>query len=584
MTEPPHGSIGRARHAIFSAPLRLRINWPTDGRDGRERIPTLMNETTDAATIFAPLWRRKWLILAVGILIAAGTYEYYKGKKPKYSASTQIYLGGGVEEQGFLGNSTPKKSTLNSANQTALINSNLIAEGVRKRLRAEDNRLSRSALRGKVSAKSKEKSLFITVTAEADTAGGAALLTNRIAQAYVARESATFRRVISKAIAVTRSQIRRLENSQVASQKKGATRAAGTSSAGVIQLAQLHSRENQLEAELTSSGVQQIGIAKPHSAVALGAAPKKNAIFGFVIGIVLASIAAYVLSRFDRRLRSLSDVEALFHTPILAALPTVKRPVVHEGGRPRPSAMLLEPLRRLHATLRVGETPQVGGYASGHSLLFLSAEAGDGKSTIIANLALVQRDAGARVLVIEADFRRPVQSKLLDLTPSHGLAEVLAGQLSAVEAMQTVGISRAGAADDEGRSGVATMVEARSTGTLSVLTSGAQVANPPALLASPAMSEALTGLSQEFDYLLIDAPSPLEVSDVIPLLPLVGGIVLVARVGHTREASARRLAELLERTTTTPVLGLIANHVRASDVAKYGFANAPSSLRRRRKS
>jgi Mrp family chromosome partitioning ATPase len=128
------------------------------------------------------------------------------------------------------------------------------------------------------------------------------------------------------------------------------------------------------------------------------------------------------------------------------------------------------------------------------------------------------------------------------------------------------------------------MVEARSIGSLSVLASGAEVANPPALLAGSAMSEALTALSQDFDYLLIDAPSPLEVSDVIPLLPLVSGIVLVARVGHTREASARRLAELLERTTTTPVLGLIANHVRDADIANYGFSTAPSSLRRRRKS
>jgi Mrp family chromosome partitioning ATPase/capsular polysaccharide biosynthesis protein len=546
-----------------------------------------MNETTDAATIFAPLWRRKWLILAVGILIAAGSYEYYKGKKPHYSVATQIYLGGGVEEQGLLGGSSPKKSTLNSANQTALINSTLISEGVRKKLRAEGTRLSRSALRGKASAKSKEKSLFITVTAEADTAGGAALLANRIAQAYVARQSASFRSAISKAIAVTRAQIRRLENSELAaSQRKGTSRGSGPSSAGVIQLAQLHSHENQLEAELTSAGVQQIGLAKPRSALPIGSAPKKNAIFGFVIGLVLASIAAYVLNRFDRRLRALSDVEAVFHTPILAALPTVKRPVVHEQGRPRPSAVLLEPLRRLHATLQVGEPPHGGGYASGRSLLFLSADAGDGKSTIIANLALVQRDAGARVLVIEADFRRPVQSKLLDLTPSQGLAEVLAGQLRAEQAMQTVGISRAGvdAAPGDGQPGVATMVEARSMGSLSVLASGAEVANPPALLAGSAMSEALTALSQDFDYLLIDAPSPLEVSDVIPLLPRVSGIVLVTRVGHTREASARRLAELLERTTTTPVLGLIANHVRDADIANYGFSSAPSSLRRRRKS
>lgn len=560
-----------------------------------------MQETTDAATIFAPIWRRKWLILAVGLVIAVASYYYYKGKKPTYSIGTQIYLGGGSEEQGLAGGSS-KKTTLNPANQTALINSTLITEGVRKRLRRENTRISNSALRGKVKAKSKEKSLFITVAAEADTPRGAALLANRVAQAYVARESAAYRRAIERAIAVTRAQVRRIESSEAAAAAKKSGKGSGASSAGVIQIAQLHSRENQLEAELASNGVQQIGSAKPRAAQLLGPAPKKNAIFGFVIGLVLASIAAYVLGRLDRRLRSLGDVEAVFGVPILAALPTVKRPIVHENGRPRPSAMLLEPLRRLHATLQVGEPARGEPFLSGRQLLFISADAGDGKSTAIADLALVQRDAGKRALVVEADFRRPVQSRLLDLTASRGLAEVLAGQLSAEQALQRVGLPRPDAAPESGdaapesgdavpesgdgapESGdgaLATMVEARSTGSLSVLASGAHVANPPALLAGHAMSETLTALSEEFDYVLIDAPSPLEVSDVIPLLPVVGGIVIVARVGHTREASARRLAELLERTTTTPVLGVIANHVRGKDIAKYGFASAPPRRRRR---
>jgi Mrp family chromosome partitioning ATPase/capsular polysaccharide biosynthesis protein len=541
-----------------------------------------MHETTDAAAIFAPLWRRKWMILLVGILVAAGSYEYYKAKKPSYSVTTTIYLGGGSEEQSLIGGSASKKTALNAANQTAIINSSLISEGVRKRLHGESGAIVASAQKGVVKAKSKEKSQFIAITAEAKSAGGAALLANRTAEAYIKREAAGVKRTLARAITLTRAQIRRIESTAATSSKsKGSAHTPTISAAATIQLAQLNSRVNQLESEMSTTGVQQIGRAGPRSAQLLGPAPKKNAIFGFVIGVVLASIAAYVLSRFDRRLRSLSDIEGIFHAPILAALPTVKRPVVHEDGKPRPSAALIEPLRRLHTTLQVREQTAPGL----RSLLFLSPDGGDGKSTIIADLALVQRDAGKRVVVVEADFRRPVQSKLLDLSAAHGIGEVLAGQLPLEEAMQTVSSARVDPAPAVAGAGpgVATVVEARSAGSLSVLASGAAVANPPALIAAPAMAETLTTLAQEFDVLLIDAPSPLEVSDVIPLLALVGGIVLVARVGHTRDASARRLAELLERTSSTPVLGVVANHVRAADIAKFGFSPAPVARARRRK-
>ena len=58
-----------------------------------------MNETTDATAIFAPIWRRKWLILAVGIVVAAGSYFYYKRERPIFQATTQVFLGAAAEEQ-----------------------------------------------------------------------------------------------------------------------------------------------------------------------------------------------------------------------------------------------------------------------------------------------------------------------------------------------------------------------------------------------------------------------------------------------------------------------------------------------------
>ena len=100
-----------------------------------------MNDTTDAASIFAPIWKRKWLILAVALLVAGATYEYYKKQPPVYTASTQLYLGSGSEQQNAL-STNPGKSTFTGralSDQVAILNSPILGEPVRKRLKREGN-------------------------------------------------------------------------------------------------------------------------------------------------------------------------------------------------------------------------------------------------------------------------------------------------------------------------------------------------------------------------------------------------------------------------------------------------------------
>jgi Mrp family chromosome partitioning ATPase len=119
---------------------------------------------------------------------------------------------------------------------------------------------------------------------------------------------------------------------------------------------------------------------------------------------------------------------------------------------------------------------------------------------------------------------------------------------------------------------VLTSVGARA-GSLFLLAGGGPVSNPPALIGQPAMAELLQNVAGDFDYVLIDAPAPLEVSDVMPLLKLVDGLVIVARIAHTREVSARRLMQLLSHAESAPLLGVVANCVARSDSERYGFAS-----------
>jgi Mrp family chromosome partitioning ATPase len=549
-----------------------------------------MNETTtDAATIFAPIWKRKWLILAVGIIVAGATYAYYKGKPAVYTASTQLYLGGDAEQQNAL-NGTQGKTTLSGralADQVGLINSPVIGETVRKQLRKEGDI---AAARGKAKASANATSDFIGISTEANTPRGALALANGLAQAYIARERSNYVRALESAISNTRQQLRRVETSQApttstAGKAGTLAKSTGPSGSATIQAASLASKLSQLESQISVSGVQQVGTAKA-SPLPVSPTPKKNAIFGFVLGIVLASIAAYALSRFDRRLRSLGDIESAFQVQLLTALPVVRKPVVHEEDRPRPSDPLLEPIRRLHSTLQLGDVLEHDPGKSPRVILVLSPDAGDGRSTLIADLALVQRDAGERVAVVEADFRRPSLARLLDVPNGVGLGEVLSGSLSADDAMQRVASMHAEVSVEGAAPGgdVATAVQAPRKGSVFVLTSGEAVSNPPALLGNPTMAGLLGSLAEDFDRVLIDAPPPLEVSDVMPLLHSVDGIVIVARLGHTRAASAERLAELLRRTSSAPVLGAVGNHVPRADIERFGFsAVTPGRKRRRRK-
>jgi Mrp family chromosome partitioning ATPase len=521
-----------------------------------------MNETTDATAIFAPLWKRKWLILIVGVLVGLATYVYYDRQEPVYGSASAIYLGNGSEVQSLLGD-TQGNGTENDrsiANQVVLINSSVVSDVVQRRLIKEGNL---DAARGSAVAAPTEGSDFITISTRAGSGQAAADLANAYVEVYLRLREASYKRNIEIALASTRQQLRATEES------------ASPTATETLQIQNLVERINQLTSQqsLGAAGDRQINPAVA-SAAPLSPKPTRNAIFGFVLGIVLAALGAYALSRFDRRLRSLADIEETLQTPVLATVPSIRRPIVYPNGLPLPAAALREPLRRLHTTLQLrslsGDLDQ---RPAPRSVLFISADAGDGKSTLLAGLALVQSEAGENVVIVESDLRRPVQAELLAVDGSRGLAEVLAGSVTVQDATQAV---QATVPTDTGsfetREGVLTAVEPRVGGSVSVLPSGGTVSNPPALLSGRAMPMLLQSMSEEFDYVLIDAPPPLEVSDVLPLLAMVDAVVIVARVGHTGESSARRLVDLLSRAPHAPVIGAIANDASEADMEAFGLS------------
>jgi Mrp family chromosome partitioning ATPase len=543
-----------------------------------------MSDTTDAAAIFAPLWKRKWLILAVAIVVAGATYLHYKHQPTVFSATTELNLASGAEEQSLLsGNQSKALDTHIVGDAAALITSQGVTEQVHALLRGPHGR----SVHGKVRASVSSSSDVVTIATEAHTAKAAARLANAYAQVYIQRQRSAYLRALDVAIAGTRRQLRRIEAQSLAKTRgAGAKGAISTSASAVIQAANLSSKLSQLESELHAAGVQQINPATAKGAALVSPMPKKNALFGFVIGLTLAAVAALALDRVDRRLHGPAEVEHAFGTEVLAVLPRAQRSIVNaDDGRPALAEAAIESLWRLRAALALGGVVQNGQVGSPRSILFLSPETGDGKSHLVAGLALVQRDAGERVAVLDADLRRPAQAQLLGVK-GYGLADVVAGTASLSESLRTVpstsvqlGVERPLAGAGAAPVGLATTARTQMGGSVSVLASETPAANAPAVIANRAVPELLRSLAEDFDCVLIDAPSPLEVSDAMPLLNTVDGIVLVARAGYTRDVAAERLAQLLARSASAPVLGVVVGDVATKEMVRFGVS---SGHRRRR--
>lgn len=182
-----------------------------------------------------------------------------------------------------------------------------------------------------------------------------------------------------------------------------------------------------------------------------------------------------------------------------------------------------------------------------HTLLITSAVAGEGKSTTLANLAVVAAQMGHRVIVVDCDLRQPQQHELLGIRNDSGVSTVTSGKDSSTAALQ-------GVADLPG---------------LQVLTSGPLPVSPTQVLASKPLEELLASLVQQADLILLDAPPVVAVSDAAVLASKVDGVVLVLNAGHTKRDLARRAKETLEKAHAN-IVGAVLNNV-ADAAAVRGY-------------
>jgi len=513
-------------------------------------------ETTDVRRYIEPIRSRWWLIVLIVALATGATYFYYDSKPREYTASTDLFVQTSPLDRALFGADSQVDPDRNNVDQAKLLRSRSVAEAVARRLHFRGGAKS---LQAAIDVKTVSGSDFVTISATRSTPAGAARLANAFATAFIAVRRAAARADVHAARQIAEAELDRLPRNATNATARKTLRA---------QIKRLRAIER-----LPTGSVQQVDRAlaptKPSAP-----RPKRNALFALFVSLVFAIAAAFGLERIDKRVRRVEDIERLYDLPMLATVGHARRMAPNRDGNAELPDNLRESFRTLRTNLELIRPDQPP-----RKILVTSAVPKEGKSSVVRNLALAYREAGARVAVVEADLRQPTMKNLFNIDTGTGLTSVLAGEHDLSTALQPV----TAAADSTAMTALKTTTQrafarpeyngAGGPGELVVLASGAPTANPPAVLASDRLRDLLAEIAANHDVVLIDSPPILAVSDAIPLLTAVDGTIVVARLGLSTRGAARRVMELIRRVPGAEVLGVVANdsHERSGQYTyQYG--------------
>jgi capsular exopolysaccharide synthesis family protein len=482
--------------------------------------------------------RVHWVVLCM-VLVAAAAYGFSKHQTKKYTATASL-----VFNNNQIGQQVAGLPLASSGNQQPVQQTNVklvqLGDMAAKTASLVGRGLTKEAVHAALSVSAQGESNIVEVAATANSAELATAIANTYTTLFVEEQQNSNHAYYASALKLVDRQLGALSPKQ---------------RAGTAGLA-LQNRAQSLGvlAELRNGNVQ---IAQDAAVPTSPSSPKvsRNTILGAVLGLLLGLGVALILERFDRRVREPKDLETIYGLPLLGVVPessALSRSArSKDTDRPLPAGDA-EAFHLIRAHLRYFNVDR-----QLHTLLVASAAPGDGKTTIARHLAAAAARMGSRVLLLEADLRRPTVAQQLDIRPGPGLADVLIGAVSLADATQAVEVESS------------PLNRAR---TLDVLVAGAALPpNPGELIESHAMEALLQRAKFTYDLVVIDTPPLTAVSDAFPLLGKVDGVIIVGRVGRNRRDVAERLHETLTGAGA-PLLGVIANGFKASRLGgAYGY-------------
>jgi capsular exopolysaccharide synthesis family protein len=262
---------------------------------------------------------------------------------------------------------------------------------------------------------------------------------------------------------------------------------------------------------------------------------------------------AYLGHISDRSFRSPEEIRRRLGVPVAGYVPFINieeaTEVVSTSGSSLDPVLIshhqsqsreAEMIRRIRTSLYFNTR------SKGHNVVQItSPQMGDGKSTLAANLAICIAQSGKKVVIIDADFRRPRQHKLFGLTSTVGLASVIKDSVEINDAVHAVEVQN-----------------------LSVIPCGPIPTNPAELLNSPRFKEVVDLLRERYDFVIVDTPPLLVVSDPCIVTPTVDGVLMTIRASKNGRPDAERAKEILDTLSAT-CLGVVVNGMDSE--GGYGY-------------
>jgi tyrosine-protein kinase len=486
----------------------------------------------EGASRYLTALREHWLLILTLVVVAVGSaaaYSYTAAKRYKAEAdllvapqSDPIYAGLPVIRE---------SNGLTSGVLTAarLIKTPQVAERVRQR---HGFNLGRDALLGSISVSPLSQSNIITITSTAPSAQRAADIANAFALEFVGQQTEQFDLAVGKTVSRLKAQLTRLGPAQLNSPTASDLRA------NLVQLQTLAGGPNP-----------SLSVAYP--AVAPGSPswprPKLSIAIAFLVALLLGAGAALALELFNPRISREDELLLGHRLPILARVPRVPKSVAtrYLTRRGRLPAHVWEAYRTLRASL-TGAGPK-GGYP--RTILVTSAIPGEGKTMTSVNLAITMALTGVKVILIDADLRRPMIATVFGAAArSNGFGLLLLGNASPELAL----------------------LEAPGTPNLQLLLSNPEHAHLVDLLQRERLEAVLEQLREYTDVIIIDSPPLTEVGDALPLADVADTVLVAVRLGRSRRDKLDELRRALAQRGVSPA-GFVVTTRRRARKPTYGY-------------
>lgn len=280
----------------------------------------------------------------------------------------------------------------------------------------------------------------------------------------------------------------------------------------------------------------------------------KIGLASIMVGLMLGVGLVYAAESLDKSFRKPEEIRDRLNLPVFGHVPAMQRVADSEINGDNLDSMLVthyharspgtEAFRQLRTSLFFSVGDQ-----SHEVIQVTSPGPGDGKSTVISNLAVCIAQSGKRVLLIDADLRKPRQHKVFGISSKVGLATVIADDTQLSHAIHPTAVHN-----------------------LSLMPCGTIPDDPAELLTSPRFPELLSTFREQFDYVLVDTAPLLAVSDPAIVAPRVDGVLLTVRIVKNGRHQAERAKEILDGLDTK-VLGVIVNGMDDSASSGYSYKN-----------